>query len=143
VHSTIGTSWTDPEYDGWNVHYKITALDYVGNESDPASSGTATAVTEPVIPKTYAVYQNVPNPFNPTTVIHYDVPAGQGKVTIRIFDVGGRLVRTLLDDPQSAGQKIVTWNGRDDGGQSVASGVYFYRMTAPGYERTRKMVLLR
>jgi hypothetical protein len=143
VHSTIGTNWTDPDYDGWNVHYKITALDYVGNESDPASSGTVTAVTEPVIPQTYTVYQNVPNPFNPATVIHYDVPVGQGKVTIRIYDVSGRLVRTLLDDPQSAGRKTIIWTGRDDEGQSVASGVYFYRMTASGFEKTRKMVLLR
>ena len=52
VQSTTGTSWNDPDYDGWDVYYKITAVDHVGNESGPASPGTVTAVTEPVIPET-------------------------------------------------------------------------------------------
>jgi hypothetical protein len=142
VHSTIGTNWTDPDCDGWNVYYKITAVDFSGNESDPASAGTMTAVTEPVIPKTYALYPNVPNPFNPATVIRFDVPAGGGEVTLRVYDVSGRLVRKLVDGTEEAGEKTVTWNGRNNRGQMVASGVYFYRMTAPGFEMTKKMVLL-
>jgi hypothetical protein len=142
VHSTIETSWADPEYDGWNVYYKITALDFVENESDPASPGTVTAVTEPVIPQTYELHANTPNPFNPTTVIRYDVPAGGDVVTLRVYDVSGVLIRTLLDGPQEAGQKTVTWHGRDERGRRVASGVYFYRLQAPGYEKTLKMVLV-
>ncbi len=69
----------------------------MGNESDPASPEPATGVGEPVIPQAFALYQNVPNPFNPETTIRYDVPAGGGKVTLRVFDVSGRLVRTLVD----------------------------------------------
>ena len=103
---------------------------------------TVTATTEPVIPNVFALYQNVPNPFNPTTVIMYDVPERGGHVTLRIYDVAGRLVRTLVDGPQAAGEKRVTWNGRNDHGSNVATGVYFYRMTAPGFETTKKMVML-
>ena len=95
-----------------------------------------------MIPQTYGLYPNVPNPFNPTTVIRYDVPAGGGVMTLRIYDVSGALIRTLSDGPQTAGQKTATWNGKDNRGRSVASGVYFYRLQAPGYEKTRKMVLV-
>lgn len=63
-------------------------------------------------------------------------------VTLRIYDVSGRLVRTLVEGPQEAGQKTVTWNGRDDRGRNVASGVYFYRLQAPGYRKTLKMILV-
>jgi hypothetical protein len=142
VHATIETQWNDPEYDGWNVYYKITALDYVGNESDPASPGTTTGIEKAMIPTRFALYQNIPNPFNPTTVIRYDVPSGGGNVALRIYDVRGRLVRTLVDGTRTAGEKSVVWDGRNSRGARVATGVYFYRMRAPGYEKTRKMILL-
>ena len=90
----------------------------------------------------FALYQNVPNPFNPTTSIRYDVPAAGGRVTLRVYDVSGRLVRTLVDGVQPPGDHTATWNGRNDHGNGVATGVYFYRMTAPGFETTRKMILL-
>jgi len=143
VYSTTDTDWSDPDYDGWNVYYKITALDYVENESDPASPGTVTSADGPEVPGAFALYPNVPNPFNPSTTIRYDVPSEGGAVTLRIYDVGGRLVRTLVEGPQTAGQKTVIWDGKDDGGRSVASGVYFSRLQAPGYNRTMKMVLLK
>ena len=101
-----------------------------------------TGVAETRIPATFALGQNVPNPFNPATVIRYDVPAGGGDVSLRIYDVGGRLVRTLVDGVETPGEKSVTWNARNDRGHRVASGVYFYRLTAPGFEMTKKMVLL-
>jgi hypothetical protein len=142
VHETATPAWTDPDYDGGGVYYKLTAVDHAGNESPPSSPGTVTTIVEPVVPETFALHQNVPNPFNPTTVIRYDVPVCGGHVTLRVFDVAGRLVRTLVDSPQSAGEKRVTWNGRNNHGSLVATGVYFYRMTAPGFSKTRKMVLL-
>jgi hypothetical protein len=142
VHTTTAESWSDPDYDGWGVYYKVAALDFVGNESDPASAGTTTAIDRPAIPQTFGLYPNVPNPFNPTTSIRYDVAPGGGVVTLRIYDVTGRLVRTLVDGPQPAGQKSVTWNGRDNQGRGVASGIYFYRLQASGYEKTLKMVLV-
>jgi hypothetical protein len=143
VHETASPGWTDPDYDGWRVHYKITALDHVGNESYPGPPTIITGITAPVNPSTFALYQNVPNPFNPSTSIHYDVPVGGGVVTLQIYDVSGRLVRTLIDGSRTPGEKRVTWDARDNYGSPVATGVYFYRMTAPGFENTRKMILLR
>jgi flagellar hook assembly protein FlgD len=99
-------------------------------------------VTEPAFPQVYALYPNVPNPFNPSTAIRCDVPAGGGKVTLRVFDVSGRLVRTLVNGNLGPGTETVTWDGRDDRGEPVSSGVYFYRMTAPGFEMTHKMVFV-
>jgi predicted outer membrane repeat protein len=94
------------------------------------------------IPSTFALHQNVPNPFNPTTVIHYDVPGDGGQVTLQVYDVAGRLVRTLVDGVETPGAKRVTWNGLNSRGNRVATGVYFYKMTAAGFTNTRKMVLL-
>jgi hypothetical protein len=98
---------------------------------------------EQEMPTKFGLAQNFPNPFNPTTAIRYDVPAGGGNVTLKVYDVGGRLVRTLVDGFEAAGRKTVAWHGQNDRGEMVATGVYFYRMTAPGFERTRKMVLLK
>jgi hypothetical protein len=94
-------------------------------------------------PERFALYQNVPNPFNPTTWIRYEVPSGGGVVSITIYDVEGRLVRTLISGSHTAGPKTLAWDGKDDRGKNVVSGVYFYRMLAPGFDRTMKMVLLR
>ncbi len=109
VHSTTSTGWSDPEYDGWPVYYKVTVLDDADNESDPASAGTATGIGESGVPAAFALHQNVPNPFNPSTVIRYGVPVGGGVVSLRIYDVSGRLVRTLVDGTQPALQKTAAW----------------------------------
>jgi hypothetical protein len=86
---------------------------------------------------------NYPNPFNPSTVIAYELRMG-GRVSLRVYDTSGRLVRELLRDrPQRPGAYTVPWNGTDDRGQAVASGAYFYRLEAGGEELTRKMILLR
>jgi hypothetical protein len=141
VEATTETAWTDSTA-GVTEQYKISAVDFAGNESDATSPRTVTAALGPAVPDRFDLHQNVPNPFNPTTTIHYDVPAGGGMVTVRVYDVHGRLVRTLIDGQQSSGQKTVVWNGRNDRGQIVATGVYFYRMTAPGFDVAKKMVLL-
>jgi len=91
----------------------------------------------------FSLQQNIPNPFNPLTVIRYTVPVGGGKVSIAVYDVNGRFVKTLLDAFESSGTKRVTWDGRDDRGAAVASGIYFYRLTARGFSETRKMLLLK
>ncbi|MFQ5510622.1 MAG: FlgD immunoglobulin-like domain containing protein [Candidatus Krumholzibacteriia bacterium] len=142
VGSTPGTEWVDPDHDGWNVYYRVTAVDRAGNESDPASPGTATAIGDVTTPTHSRLYQNAPNPFNPTTTIRYDVAAGGGQVTLRIYDVAGRRVRSLVNGSMDAGPKSVTWDGTNDRGRRVASGVYFYRLQAPGYVKTLKMTLL-
>jgi hypothetical protein len=95
------------------------------------------------LPETFVLYPNAPNPFNPTTRIRFDVPPEAGTVTLRIYDVGGRLVRTLVNETQAAGQNAVTWDGLTDAGSPVAAGVYLVRLTGPGFAQTRKMMLLK
>jgi hypothetical protein len=85
--------------------------------------------------------QNTPNPFNPSTNIRYRLGA-PGQVTLRVYDIRGRLVRTLVDDARDAGPHSVLWDGRDDGGTRVASGLYFYRLDAGAVVESRKMVLV-
>ncbi|MBM3319693.1 MAG: M20/M25/M40 family metallo-hydrolase [Candidatus Eisenbacteria bacterium] len=89
--------------------------------------------------------RNVPNPFNPSTRIAYTIPEGAGAlpVSLRVYDLSGRLVRVLVDGPEGPGARAVTWNGFDERGRSVSSGVYFYRLRWNGQEETKRMVLLR
>jgi hypothetical protein len=97
----------------------------------------------PGLPTALALHPCAPNPFNPVTTIRYDVPASGARVAIVVFDVTGRRVRTLVDGQKPAGSQSVVWDGRDDRGRGVASGIYFYRMTAGSFVQTRKMVLLK
>jgi len=85
---------------------------------------------------------NTPNPFNPTTSIAYSMREA-GPVTIEIFNVRGQLVKTLVNDVMAAGPHSVIWNGDDDSGASVGSGVYFYKMGTGRYTATKKMILLK
>jgi beta-glucanase (GH16 family) len=91
----------------------------------------------------WALAPNVPNPFNPSTAVRFQVPAGGGNVVIDVYDIHGRRVRRLADRSFAAGPVSLTWDGRSDAGERVASGVYFCRMTAPDFTETRKMVLLK
>jgi hypothetical protein len=87
--------------------------------------------------------QNYPNPFNPSTTVRFSVPQ-KGTAQLRVFDVRGRLVRTLVDGMVLAGDHHVPWDGANDQGHPVASGVYLYRLTtAAGYGESKRMVLLR
>jgi hypothetical protein len=84
-----------------------------------------------------------PNPFNPVTKIAYSVKDG-GPVVIEVYNVAGRVVRTLLDtELESGASGYVVWDGTDDAGGRCASGVYFYRIAAPGFTTSRKMVMLK
>jgi hypothetical protein len=98
------------------------------------------------LPKSYALSQNFPNPFNPMTTISFDIPDDGSKfhlVRLIIFDVRGRVVRDLLDRGVPAGRHRVVWNGKNDSGRSVSSGIYMYRLTVDDQSFTRKMLLLK
>jgi hypothetical protein len=90
----------------------------------------------------YMLSHNFPNPFNPITTVRYGL-AQPGRVTVRIYDIAGRLVKTLVEAEKPAGYYTVPWAGRNDAGQRVASGVYFCRMESGAFRKTRKMVLLK
>jgi hypothetical protein len=96
----------------------------------------------PFVPKTTALLCNYPNPFNPATTLTFDVAAA-GRVSIQIYDVTGRLIKTLVDARIEPGRHQAQWNGKNENGATMSSGVYLYRMRAAGYEATKKMVLLR
>jgi hypothetical protein len=101
------------------------------------------ALTPGAAPRVNALFQNRPNPFNPATVIPFSL-ARSGRVEIRVFDVAGRLVRTLVNAPLPAGDHVTRWSGDTDHGARAASGVYFYRIVYPGGEiSSRKMTILR
>jgi hypothetical protein len=93
-------------------------------------------------PPAYGLAQNFPNPFNPSTTIRFSMKA-KGLVTVRIYDVSGRLVRALVEEVRDAGSHAVVWNGTNDLGAKAASGIYFYRMETEGFAATKKLVLLR
>ncbi len=97
------------------------------------------------LPKVFALAQNSPNPFNPSTTISYSVPEGQNGVQVRldVYDLRGQRVRSLVNEARDAGTYTVFWNGTDERGGRVASGVYFYRLQAGGFVQTRKMVMLK
>jgi hypothetical protein len=94
------------------------------------------------LPKAFSLSQNVPNPFNPTTAIAYAVPQPT-HVKLEVMNVLGQTVRTLVDQYKAAGNYTVVWDSRDNNGQSVASGIYLYCLTAGEYAETRKMVLMK
>jgi subtilisin-like proprotein convertase family protein len=101
---------------------------------DDGTSGT--------IPRAYVLENARPNPFNPATVVKYGAPVG-GPATLRVYNVAGRCVRTLVSGEVTAGYHEARWDGRDDGGAAVSSGVYFFRLEAPGYRGSTKAVLLK
>jgi hypothetical protein len=95
------------------------------------------------LPRATFLHQNTPNPFNPVTTIRFDL-ARSDQVLLRVYDAAGRQVRTLLDASLPAGwNHRVTWNGLDENGRRVASGVYFYRLSAGDFSCTRKLVVLK
>jgi len=87
--------------------------------------------------------QNTPNPFNPITSIQFSVPDNAGAVELHVYNVSGRLVRTLVNDELTAGPHSVVWDGRDNNGRSLASGVYFAKLTAGDETAEKKMALLK
>jgi len=94
------------------------------------------------LPTEFALSQNVPNPFNPSTIVEYALPK-DAQVNLSIYNVLGQHVTTLVNELQRAGKQTVTWDGTDASGVSVASGVYFYKIRAGDYSNTKKMLLLK
>jgi hypothetical protein len=94
------------------------------------------------VPAAPVLHQNYPNPFNPATTIRFDLDR-EGPVTLKVFNVRGQEVVTLVDGGRPAGFWSVEWDGLNNGGDPVGSGVYFCRIVTPGWSQTRKMVLVR
>lgn len=147
-HPNRTTPWVPSTF---RVHkYKIRAKDDAGQYS-PYSNPTpytqgwekqskivATATT----PSQFSLSPNFPNPFNPETEISFALPMA-ASVTLRIYDILGREVATLVDGSKESGYHTVTCDGRDSGGREVPSGIYFYHLVSGQFSDTKRMVLLK
>jgi hypothetical protein len=118
------------KYANGNVKYPYFDISITNQDMDNAA------------PLLFNLGQNYPNPFNPSTTISYQLPAA-GPVRLDIYNVRGQLVRTLIDAEQDAGYHSVIWNGKDNRGQSVASGVYFYRLSSLTQTLGKRMLLMK
>ena len=103
---------------------------------------TAIEIEEGNRPTEYTLNQNYPNPFNPTTTISFNLPVS-GKVRLEVFNLLGQKVKVLQDGQLSAGNHALEWDATDDYGRTVATGVYFYRLTTEEFTQTKKMMLLK
>lgn len=163
--TTTNTTWTDPfttidTSAPSRVHYRITAVDDADNESDYSKSVYTHSYQVPKpsdesnetiarLPEEFQLHANYPNPFNPHTLIRFDLPEA-AEVTLKVFNLLGEEIRTLVSGYTAAGFHALSWDGTDGAGRGVPSGIYIYRLevrTAASVEtaftHTQKMTLLR
>ena len=94
------------------------------------------------VPNDYCIFPNYPNPFNPSTSIHYGLPE-QSDVVLQVYNIKGQLVKTLENGNQPAGYHEVTWYGKDENGKTVSSGIYFYKLSTDKFTSMKRMLLLK
>ena len=144
--TTIIEAYTDNYYllgewiiyatDGYDTTYSSTSRDIIFNATNLLESKNL------IFPESFALHQNYPNPFNPITQIRYDLPIDEF-ISINIYDVIGRRIKSLINTKQGAGFRSITWNATNDLGQPVSAGMYIYTIQAGEFRQTRKMVLLK
>jgi hypothetical protein len=150
---------TPPEPTRWLCRWELTALLLMQQDSYPkpwktcsVNQNLTTTVNfvlttgspneDPIVPVAETVLKgNYPNPFNPSTTIAYSVKE-TGAVWIGIYNVKGQLIRTLVNDTRATGHYTMDFDGRDDNGRSISSGIYFLKMRSGAYQSTRKMIMM-
>ena len=120
-----------------NVNYS----DFVYSSLFDCISASTLDVSEKISPSTFYLYQNHPNPFNPITQINYQL-SKNSHIKIEVYDMMGKLVKTLVNEFQSPGYRSIKWNGQNFENQKVSSGVYFYSLQSESFSATKKMILL-
>lgn len=138
---SVGADGSDP---AWVVSDRPTSLLLMASEPSILSKEVIEEVA--TVPDKFDLAQNYPNPFNASTTLTYDVPLvedGGVNVTLTIYDVQGRIIRTLVHGAVEAGSHQIVWDGAAEDGSLVASGVYFYQMKAGDFADTKRMVLLK
>jgi len=120
-----------------NVNYS----DFVYSSLFDCISASTLDVSEKISPSTFYLYQNHPNPFNPITQINYQL-SKNSHIKIEVYDMMGKLVKTLVNEFQSPGYRSVKWDGQNFENQKVSSGVYFYSLQSESFSATKKMILL-
>lgn len=142
VEQTAASGWSDPTSNPWNFYYKVTAVDFAGNESEAAEPMSVSGVDNGALPVRTALLAAYPNPFNPSTKLSFEL-AAPAHARLKIFDAAGRLVTTLVDEQRAMGRHEIVWNGQNSAGLSVASGVYLYRLEAGEVVQTKRMMLVK
>jgi len=136
------TDLTEGEY-YWRVRSKTSGSTSIYSNTGNFKVGSVTSVEgEEELPLSYSIDQNYPNPFNPTTTINYSLPEANF-VTIKIYNMLGQEVKTLISEEVKAGRHNVNWNGDNNYGMKVSSGTYIYRITAGEFVQAKKMILLK
>ncbi len=142
------TFTADDYHDHWDAGSYIVRLRAVSTYDENLAADVELTVELSagggVTPQALALLGNAPNPFNPTTTISFAIPTGSAREhSLNVYDTRGRLVRRLGSGPVAAGRHTATWDGTDDAGRGVGSGVYFYRLEHAGAGLTGKMVLVK
>jgi len=114
--------------------------DYMGYQD--TTNCDQISIMDETFPFTYKLHSAYPNPFNPVTTLRYDLPE-DALVNITIYDMMGRVVKTLIDDQQTAGYRSLQWNAANDAGSPVSAGLYLYTIEAGEFRQTKKMILLK
>jgi hypothetical protein len=137
---------TDNVLSLWYIDYVVEVSDeeftVISEAGEFILVNTSLSIDSEIIPEVFALHQNYPNPFNPITSLRYDLPA-DGLVNITIYDMMGRIVKTLVNGSQTAGYKSIRWNATNDRNEPVSAGLYLYTIQAGEFRQTRKMVLLK
>lgn len=135
-------------YDGQSIYIAIRCVSndaFVFYVDDFSIHGVGGSVSneDPIVPVIATeLKSNYPNPFNPETNIAFSMKEA-GAVTLEVYNVKGQLVRTLINDVKAAGNHTVVWNGKDNNGRSVSSGIYYYKMNTGKYSSTKKMIMMK
>jgi hypothetical protein len=134
--------------DAFTDETSISITDLTWNEGEMIAVAAEMSITYGLgidgvsIPDVYALHQNYPNPFNPTTQIKYDLPE-DAMVSITIYDIMGRRIRSLVNSKQTAGYRSIQWNAINSFGEPVSAGMYIYMIQAGDFRQVKKMVLLK
>ena len=129
---------------GERVKVDLSGVQLIGQDGQniPVAAKGDGSVALELIPMQYALYQNFPNPFNPVTEIQFDVP-DVSVLDLVVYNLMGQQVRRLVNGEIQAGYHRVVWDGLNDRGEQVSTGVYIYSLTSPSFHNTKKMVLLK
>ena len=121
----------------------IGLMEYLPKVEGKLGGAQSAALVGDRIQKTeFKLAQNSPNPFKGSTAISYNVPAS-GNVTLKVYNIAGQVVKTLVNGQQPAGAQQVAWDGKDEGGRKVSAGVYVYRLNADGQTQTKRLTILK
>jgi len=143
IGTTTETTYTDPTIQSGNYTYGVSVIFDGGFESDVTEIDIEhTDASDLTVPTITELRGNYPNPFNPSTNISFSTTQA-GHVSIRIYNMRGQLVKTLLNEDLEAAYHNIAWNGKDKFDNDVSSGIYFYNMRTENYNSTKKMILMK